>query len=356
MERMTTAAIASPTTTPRPGWPARGRHRALTVAPGLGIVAVCVAVSYGLSTVVPIFSPLIWAVFVGMAVVTVRPLDGRFSPGVQVASRRLLRAGVALLGLRLAFGQLVGVGAAGLAVVVLVVPVTIGVTLWLGRRLGCSPGLSLLVGTGSAICGASAIVAMDAVADTDEDDVTFAVATVTLFGTAALVALPLLNSAVLHLSTTAYGTWAGASIHEVAQVVAAATPGGPTAVKVATVVKLTRVLMLAPLVLGVSIIRRRRGAVPGDGAAAPRRSPVPLFVIGFVACCAIASVHVVPESALALATQIDVGLLTAALVGLGLGVHIRHIVSLGWRPMVLGLGAWGAAALTALAGCLVLVR
>ena len=351
-----TTASAAPTVAapPRPGPPSQGRHPALSVAPGLAVVAACVAVSYGFSALVPIFSPLIWAVFVGMAVVTVLPLDGRFRPGIQVASRHLLRIGVALLGLRLAFGQLVGVGVAGLAVVALVVPVTIGATLWLGRRLGCSPGLSLLVGTGSAICGASAIVAMDAVADTDEDDVTFAVATVTLFGTVALVALPLLNSAVLHLSTNAYGTWAGASIHEVAQVVAAATPAGSTAVKVATVVKLTRVLMLAPLVLGVSIIRRRHGAAAGAGT--PRRSPVPLFVLGFLACCAIASVHVVPETALSLATQIDVGLLTAALAGLGLGVHIRHILALGWRPMALGLGAWAAAALTALGGCLVLVR
>ncbi|MHB8718415.1 MAG: YeiH family protein [Candidatus Dormibacteria bacterium] len=322
------------------------------VAPGLGLVAVCVAVSYALSALVPLFSPLIWAVFVGMAVVIIRPLPLRLRPGVQVASRQLLRLGVALLGLRLAFGQLVSVGAPGLGVVILVVPVTIGVTLWLGRRLGCPPGLSLLVGTGSAICGASAIVAMDAVADTNQDDVTFAVATVTLFGTVALVVLPLLDRLVIHLSTAAYGTWSGASVHEVAQVVAAATPAGPAAVKIATVVKLTRVLMLAPLVLAVSLVRRRGGT----GGGSRSRIGVPLFVLGFLLCVGIASVHLLPSAALALATQVDAGLLTAALAGLGLGVHIRHIVSLGWRPMALGFGAWSAAAVTALAGCLLLVR
>ncbi len=336
-----------------PQWVRQRASRAPTVAPGLALVGACVAVSYALSSLVPLFSPLIWAVFVGMAVVTVRPVGTRLRPGVQVASRQLLRLGVGLLGLRLAFGQLVSVGAPGLAVVALVVPVTIGATLWLGRRLGLSPGLSLLVGTGSAICGASAIVAMDAVADTDEDDVTFSVATVTLFGTVALVVLPLLDRLLLHLSATAFGTWTGASVHEVAQVVAAATPAGPTAVKVATIVKLTRVLMLAPLVLAASLIRRRAGsAVTGTQS----RIPVPLFVLGFLLCVGIASVHVLPAPALSLATQVDGGLLTAALAGLGLGVHIQHIVRLGWRPMVLGLGAWSAAALTALAGVVLLVR
>lgn len=336
-----------------PHW-MRGRVRRFpVVAPGLAVVAVCVAVSYALSARFPLFSPLIWAVFVGMAVVSVRPLSPRLRPGIQVASRQLLRLGVGLLGLRLAFGQLVSVGAPGLAVILLVVPVTIGATLWLGRRLGCPPGLSLLVGTGSAICGASAVVAMDAVADTDEDDVTFAVATVTLFGTVALVVLPILNRLVLHLTATAYGTWAGASVHEVAQVVAAATPAGSTAVKVATIVKLTRVLMLAPLVLAVSLIRRRSGAVC---TGTQSLIPVPLFVLGFLLCVGIASAHVLPTAAVSFATQVDAGLLTAALAGLGLAVHIRQIVRLGWRPMVLGLGAWAAAAITALAGCVVLVR
>ncbi|GAC1341490.1 MAG: putative sulfate exporter family transporter [Candidatus Dormibacteria bacterium] len=336
-----------------PPWIRGWVGRLAAVTPGLTVVAACVAVSYALSARFPLLSPLIWAVFVGMAVVSVRPLSPRLRPGVQVASRQLLRLGVGLLGLRLAFGQLVSVGAPGLVVILLVVPVTIGVTLWLGRRLGCPPGLSLLVGTGSAICGASAIVAMDAVAGTDEDDVTFAVATVTLFGTLALVALPLLDRGVLHLSATAYGTWAGASVHEVAQVVAAATPEGSTAVKVATIVKLTRVLMLAPLVLAVSLMRRRSGAAVTGRQS---RVPVPLFVLGFLVCVGIASAHVLPTATVTLATQIDAGLLTAALAGLGLGVHIRQIVRLGWRPMVLGLGAWAAAAFTALAGCLVLVR
>lgn len=325
----------------------------VALLPGLALVAGCVAISYALSGLVPLFSPLIWAVFVGMGMVTLRPAGATLRPGIRVASRQLLRIGVGLLGLRLAFGQLISVGVPGLVVVLAVVPVTILATLWLGRRLGCPPGLSLLVGTGSAICGASAIVAMDAVAGTDEDDVTFSVATVTLFGTAALVVLPLLDQLLLHLPAITFGTWAGASVHEVAQVVAAASPAGATAVKVATIVKLTRVLMLAPLVLVVSLLRRRGGATAVES---PSRLPVPLFVLGFLACVALASLRVLPASAVSLATAVDAGLLTAALAGLGLSVHVRHILALGWRPMALGLGAWASAMATALAASLLLVH
>jgi uncharacterized integral membrane protein (TIGR00698 family) len=330
--------------TPRAGLPA--------AVPGLALAGVCVAAAYAGSALVPELSPLIWAVFIGMAVATVRPLGPRFQPGVRLASRRLLRLGVALLGLRLAFGQLIGVGIPGLAIVLAVVPLTIGGTLLLGRRLGCPPGLALLVGTGSAVCGASAIVAMDAAVESGEDDVTVGVATVTLFGTAALILLPLLDRLVLHMSPAAFGTWVGGSVHEVAQVVSAASPAGPAAVKVASVVKLTRVLMLAPLVLGVSLLRRRSSAVE-QGVV---RAPVPLFVVGFLLCVGVASTHLVPAGLAAAANGVDVGLLAAALAGLGLGVDVRQIARLGWRPMALGLGAWMIATSTAFTGAALLIR
>jgi uncharacterized integral membrane protein (TIGR00698 family) len=323
------------------------------VVPGLVVVAAVAAAAYGAAALVPVLSPLIWGVFLGMALVVSRPLPASLVPGARVASRRLLRLGVALLGLRLAGDQLLSVGLPALGVLLVTIPATLAATLWLGRRLGLPTELSLLVGTGSAICGASAIAAMDAATDSDERDVTVAVATVTLFGTLALVLLPLLD-AVLGLSPAAFGTWVGASVHEVAQVVAAATPGGPSAVDTATLVKLTRVLTLAPLVLGVVLLRRRRAGAADAGA--PAGSPVPLFVLGFLACVAVASTGRVPAGALAAAQDIDTALLTAALVGLGLGASLREIARLGWRPMALGAGAWLVAATTSLAAVLLLLR
>lgn len=332
--------------------PALGARR---LAPGAALVVALSAASYGLGILVPVLSPLIWGVFLGMAVVIARPLPGALRPGAQLAARQVLRVGVALLGLRLALSQLVAVGPAALAVLAITIPATLAGTLWLGRRLGLSRELSLLVATGSAICGASAVAAMDAATGSDEEEVTLAVATVTLFGTAALVVLPLVSGALLHLSPDAFGTWVGASVHEVAQVVAAATPGGHAAVETATVVKLSRVLMLAPLVLGV-VLWRRRGAEAPAAVDGRRASAVPVFVLGFLACVALTSTGLIPAPVLAGAQRLDVALLTAALVGLGLGASARQIIRLGWRPMALGAGAWMAAALSSLAAVLVLVR
>jgi uncharacterized integral membrane protein (TIGR00698 family) len=323
------------------------------VVPGLLVVAAASGAAYGAAALVPVLSPLIWGVFIGMALVVARPLPAVLVPGARFAARRLLRVGVALLGLRLAGDQLLSVGLPALGVLLVTIPATLGGALWLGRRLGLPRELSLLVATGSAICGASAIAAMDAATDSDERDVTVAVATVTLFGTLALVLLPLLDG-VLGLSPAAFGTWVGASVHEVAQVVAAATPGGRTAVDTATLVKLTRVLTLAPLVLGVVLLRRRRAGA--GGAAAPSGSPVPLFVLGFLACVAVASTGRLPAGAIAAAQGVDTMLLTAALVGLGLGASLREIARLGWRPMALGAGAWLVAAVTSLGAVLLLVR
>ena len=329
---------------------------AASVAPGLLLVAALGAGSYGLSMVVPVLSPLIWGVFLGMAVVAARPLPDVLRPGAQLAARRILRIGVALLGLRLALDQLLAVGLPALGVLLVTIPATLVGSLWLGRRLGLSRELSLLVGTGSAICGASAIAAMDAATDSEEEDVTVAIATVTLFGTAALVVLPVISGALLHLSPDAFGVWVGSSVHEVAQVVAAATPGGQQAVETATVVKLTRVLMLAPLVLGVVLWRRRRSTQGPAVTGRRRSSPVPVFVLGFLACVGLASSGVVPAPVLAGAQQLDIALLTAALVGLGLGASARHIIALGWRPMALGAGAWAAAAVSSLAAVVLLVH
>lgn len=328
---------------------------ARSVAPGLLVVVILSAASYGLAALVPLLSPLIWGVFLGMAVVIARPIPEVMRPGAQVAARQILRIGVALLGLRLAIDQLVSVGLPALGVLLVTIPATLVGTIWLGRRLGLPHDLSLLVASGSAICGASAIATMGAATDSEEEDVTVAVATVTLFGTAALVLLPLLDSVLLHLGPGSFGTWVGASVHEVAQVVAAATPGGHDAVETATVVKLTRVLMLAPLVLGVVLWRRRCNTTPA-AAGAKRTSPIPVFILGFLACVAIGSTGLVPAPALAAAQQLDIALLTAALVGLGLGVSARHIIRLGWRPMALGAGAWMAAALSSLAAVLLLVE
>jgi uncharacterized integral membrane protein (TIGR00698 family) len=199
---------------------------------------------------------------------------------------------------------------------------TLVVTTWLGNRMRLGRARSLIIGTGFAICGASAIAAMEDTARADDEDVTVGIAMVTLFGTLAMVLLPLLAHA-LHLSDAQFGVWAGASIQEVGQVVAAAGAGGAAVVAVAVVVKLTRVVLLAPVVATVSVTRR---LTEPDGEATGKRPPiVPLFVLGFVACAALRSTGIVPEGVLGAISQVQVAALGAALFGMGAGVRLASL-------------------------------
>jgi uncharacterized integral membrane protein (TIGR00698 family) len=246
------------------------------------------------------------------------------------ATRRCLRLGVVLLGLQLGVDAVLGLGAGTVVAVVLTVLFAFAGTLALGRFVGVSPGLTLMVATGFSICGASAIAAMGSVSRAEDEDVATGITLVTLYGSAAIALVPLIGTGV-GMSEEHLGAWAGLSVHEVAQVVAAASPAGAAAVAVAVVVKLTRVLLLAPMVAGVSIVQRRSGA---DAGARP--PIVPLFVVGFLAMVALRSVGMVPAAVLSASQVVTTVLLAAALFGLGTAVRLSALVRTGRRGLVLG--------------------
>jgi uncharacterized integral membrane protein (TIGR00698 family) len=276
-------------------------------------------------------------------------------PGTRLATATLLRVGVVLLGLSLSLPAVLRLGPAVLAAVVATVAITFMSTRWIGRVIGVSRTQSLLVATGFAVCGASAVAGMQAAVDADEDEVAAAIAGVTVFGGACMFALPALGPAI-GLSDTQTAVWAGSSVHEVAQVVAAAGPLGAAALATAIVVKLTRVLLLAPLVAAVSVSRRRAarsraGLASGPGGEEVRRPPVvPLFGAGFVACVLLRSTGRVPDGVLAVARWGQDLALTAALFGLGAAVDLPHLARTGGRTALLGLAATVVALVVGLAG------
>jgi uncharacterized integral membrane protein (TIGR00698 family) len=311
--------VLAPTRTPGP-------------LPGLVVVAAGTAVAL----VVPGLNPATAAVLLGVLLANSGlPLDA-LRPGLTLAGRRLIRVAVVLLGLRLSVPALTGLGAAGLGVVLVTVAATFGGTLLLGRRLGVPPARALLVATGFSICGASAVAAMEPVAGGDEEDTGVAVALVTLCGSLAILVLPLLRTP-LGLDPVAFGSWTGASVHDVGQVVATAQQV-PGALSAAVVVKLSRVVLLAPLVAGVGLGRRR---TPG-----PRPPLVPLFVLGFLAAVVVASVVTVPAPVL----RVQDVLLPAALLGLGSTVHLPTLARTGGRSLLLGLSSWLLVGTVAYAG------
>lgn len=313
--------------------------------PGLALVGAALLVAYGLAALWGPVSPLILAVVLGAVLSNTVGVPASCWPGTAFAAKRLLRVGVVLLGFRLALGDVLRLGGPGLLVVVAVVTLTFFGTYWLGQRLGLSRGMSLLTATGFSICGASAVAAMRSVVHAEEEEVAFAVALVTLCGSLAIVVMPLAGT-TLGMSPEAFGQWVGASVHDVAQVVATASTGGSAALAAAVVVKLTRVVLLAPMVAGVGLVARR-SAARTDGVRPPL---LPLFVVGFIAASVVRTTGIVPAEVLSAIKEVETIVLAAALFGLGAGVNVVRLRKVGGRALVLGLLSWLVVALTSYAG------
>ena len=315
---------------------------------GLAVTAVGVGLAWEIDRLLPTVATLTAAVVLGVIARNLRLLPASARPGLDLAGKRLMRLGIVLLGLKLALGEVLALGWQTLLVVVAVVAATFFGTRWLGTRVGLPGDQALLIATGFSICGASAVAAMNGVTDSDEDDVVTAVALVTLCGSLAIVVLPLLHHP-LGLTDLQFGRWAGASVHDVGQVVAVAQTAGPAALAQAVVVKLMRVALLAPIVAATAVARRRRSGAP---AGAKRPPIVPLFVLGFLAMVALRSTGVVPIRTVDNVESLDNLLLAAALFGLGSAVDVRKLVRTGGKALLVGLASWLTIAVVAYLGVL----
>ncbi|HEX5565883.1 MAG TPA: putative sulfate exporter family transporter [Streptomyces sp.] len=328
--------------------------------PGLALVACGTAAAWGVHLLLPAVPMLTAAVVLGVAAVHLpgvrRFADGPGRPGLALAGKRLMRLGVVLLGLELGVSDVLGLGWATVAMVLAVVTATFFGTLWLGRKLGLRGDQPLLVAAGYSICGASAVGAVGEARGSDDRDVAASVALVTLCGTLAIAVLPLLHHP-LGLDDLQFGRWVGAGVHDVGQVVATAQTAGPAALSEAVLVKLMRVLLLAPLVAAVAMttVRRRKRDRQEDRhrtADAGRPPLVPLFVAGFLAMAAVRATGWLPSSVLGTATTVREFLLAAALVGLGSAVRLPALVRTGGRLAALGACSWVVIAGVSYAGVL----
>lgn len=344
--------------------PGRGPGPVRRNLPGLVLAVAGLVLAEGVHAVLPAVPMLTAAVVLGVVAAHLpgaHPLvRGPGRQGLSLAGKHLMRAGVVLLGLKLSVGDVLGLGWATVVMVLGVVLATFFGTWWLGRKLGLPGDQPLLVATGYAICGASAIAAVSGALGKDEDeehasDVATSIALVTLCGTLAIAVLPLLHHP-LGLDSLQFGRWVGAGVHDVGQVVATAQTSGPTALSEAVLVKLIRVAMLAPLVAAVAMAHRRRrsydtaGGYPATGARRP--ALVPLFVVGFLAMTGLRSTGLVSTGLLDTADTAQQLLLAAALFGLGSAVHLPTLAKSGARMALLGLGSWIVVASAAYGGVL----
>ena len=317
--------------------------------PGLLLAAVGAGGGFGLHALFPglpwLTAALILGVLVG-SIPALRPaLDGALRPGLAVAAKRLLRVGIVVLGLKLSLGDIAALGWLAILAIIALVIASFVITWLVGRLFRLEGDQSVLMAAGFSICGVSAVGAMAAARGSDEKDTGTPITLVTLYGTLAIVVLPAL-AALLGLDATQFGHWVGASVHDVGQVVATAQTAGAAALAVAVVVKLTRVLMLAPMVAIASIQTRRRssagerGASGSASAAVARPAIVPLFIVGFVLAVLLRSFVPLPDAVLSAADILQSALLACALFGIGASLRLEQLARSGIRSLVAGLVSW----------------
>lgn len=279
-------------------------------------------------------SALLLVILLGMLWRSLVPLPPGTEPGIRMAQRPVLRWAVAGLGLRLSLSELVHIGGPALAVVVLSTFVALLAGIAIGSRLGVPKKLALLLSVGGAVCGASAVVAADSVVQGEKRDAPVALGVITLLGTIGIFLYPLAGKA-LGMTDFIFGVWDGASLHEMAQVVAAGFGMSDEAARVATVVKLARIALLAPIVLTLGAWLSRSGAA-GRAAVAP----VPWFLVAFVLLAGLASTGWLPLAWLEVARKVDLWLLCVGMAGVGLQTGVADLVAAGTRPILTGALQW----------------
>jgi uncharacterized integral membrane protein (TIGR00698 family) len=315
-------------TTARP-WAAYPLLPGLALSFGLALAAVALQRTLGVAGL----SPLVLAMVGGMALRNLGRVPFTAQPGIQFTLKRILRAAIVLLGFQLTLTQLAAVGGRGVAVIVVTLGATFVFTKAMGRVIGVERRLAELIAAGTSVCGASAVIACNTVTRGSDEDVAYAIACVTVFGSLSMLMFPALGG-MLDLGATRYGLWAGATIHEVAQVVAAAFARGEAAGHAGTVAKLSRVMLLAPLILSLGALAARRGDATGA------RAPMPWFAFGFIAVVLLNSVIALPADWHARIATGTSFLLTMALAAMGLETDVRRLRLRGLRPLVLGALAW----------------
>jgi len=276
-------------------------------------------------------------------------MPASWAAGVNFSARKLLRIAVAFFGLRVSVQEIAQVGLPGLAESVLVVVSTLLIGTWAGMKImKLDRDTALLTAAGSAICGAAAVLAFESTLQSKPHKSAMAVGSVVLFGTLSMFLYPVLfNAGWLHLDTVGAGLFFGGTIHEVAQVVGAASNVSPEATHIATIVKMTRVMLLVPVLLAVGLWVNRAARRPASSANSHASASghqhrggklaVPWFALGFLACVAINSLHMLPHAATATLNTLDTFALTMAMTALGIETRISQIREAGPRALTTGL-------------------
>ena len=321
----------------------RGLLPGVALAAVVGLVSLAVAMIGQRIVGHAVVDGLVVAILLGIAVRTVVTLPAVAEAGVEFTARPVLEIAVLLLGASVDLQLLLVAGPALAVGIAVLVVIGIAASYGIGRAVGLPHTLALLVACGNAICGNSAIVAVAPVIGAEKEHVASSIAFTAILGVAVVIGLPFLVRP-LALSFYEYGVLAGLTVYAVPQVLAAAFPVSALSGQVGTLVKLVRVLMLGPVVLGLALLHVRRRASRTDASRTDARPAfritqfVPWFITGFVALAALRSAGFIPDAGVAAMRTLSTWFTIAAMAALGLGVELRAVAKVG-RPVVFTVAA-----------------
>jgi uncharacterized integral membrane protein (TIGR00698 family) len=279
----------------------------------------------------PYLEALVLAILIGVAVRTIWAPGPRWQPGINFSAKFVLELAIVMLGASVSVGTIVALGSTLVVGIACIVAVAIGVSYAMCRALGLPQRMAILIACGNSICGNSAIAAIAPVIGADSDDIASSISFTAVLGIIVVLVLPLLVP-ILHLSLTQYGVLAGLTVYAVPQVLAATLPIGALSNQVGTVIKLVRVLMLGPVVLGLSLFARRLRPAQSQPNTRPcLKELVPWFIVGFLVVLAARSLDLMPAAILPGITHTAAVLTTVAMAALGLGVDVRVVARTGVR-------------------------
>ena len=278
----------------------------------------------------PYVGAVVLAILIGIAVRQFWRPSERWAPGINFSAKKILEVAVVLLGASISFSTIVRSGLTLILVIVATVALALFFTYYLSRMLGLSQKLAILIACGNSICGNSAIATVAPIIRADANEVAASVSFTAILGVLVVLGLPLLIP-LLQLSQTQYGILAGLTVYAVPQVLATTLPTGLLSTQVGTLVKLVRVLMLGPIVMGFSLMTARQQRKAGRDHTIKFFELVPWFILGFLALVFIRSLGLLSEGVVTALTQLAILLTVISMAALGLGVDLRVLSRVGGR-------------------------
>jgi uncharacterized integral membrane protein (TIGR00698 family) len=315
-----------------------------TILSGFALVLALAIPAYFLGKLVPLVGGPVFGILLGM-ILAFWKRQTSYDRGINFTAKKILQASIILLGFEMNLARVFAVGSQSLYIMFFTLSAAF-ITAWLvGRHLKLEGNTSILIGVGTAICGGSAIAATAPVISANDKDVAYSISTIFLFNIAAVFIFPFVGH-LLNMSDLGFGMWAGTAINDTSSVVAAGYSYSNEAGNFATIVKLTRTLMIVPITLTLAIISARKNASNHNFSFT---KIFPWFILGFLVASIINTTGLISPGACKLLGEAGKFCIILAMTAIGLKTHLRELISNGLKPIVLGLACWLAVALVSLA-------